>query len=180
MELDEIWQQYRGRLRAFLHARVSNPSDVEELLQEISIKVFTGLSSLEDRSKLQSWLFQTANRTIIDFYRKSGREKGVHPDDLWYTSDDPEVREGLEGCVAPFINALPPDAARMMTEIELNGVSQQEYAVRHGLQYSTLKSRVQKARADLRDVFDECCQLSFDLRGGLEDYQANPDGCKKC
>ena len=57
MTIEDIWPQYRGSLRAFLGARVSNPEDAEDLLQEISIKVFTGLPALEHSAKLKSWLF---------------------------------------------------------------------------------------------------------------------------
>ena len=40
--------------------------DVDDLLQEISIKTLAGFETIEDQTKVQSWLFQIANRTIID------------------------------------------------------------------------------------------------------------------
>lgn len=179
MRIEDIWPRYRARLKAFLHSRVSNPADVEDLLQEISIKVFTGLPSLKDPSKLQSWLFQTADRTIIDHYRKSGRVQ-AHPDDLWYHRDDPETRRDLEGCVEPFIRGLPEETAHMLLAIDVNGMSQQAYAQAHGLAYSTLKSRVQKGRAALRQAFEECCNILMDVRGNISDVQEKSSDCKNC
>lgn len=180
MQLEEIWSEYRSRLQAFLHSRVSNPADVDDLLQEISIKVFTGISALEDRSKLQSWLFQTASRTIIDYYRKSARGKTVHPDDLWYSKEDPDTRQSLERCVEPFIRGLPAEISHMLMAIDIEGMSQRDYAEAHSISYSTLKSRVKKSRIMLREVFDECCHMTMDSLGNISDYHIKSDSCEKC
>ena len=180
MDLETVWADYRLRLKAFLHSRVSNAMDVEDLLQEISIKVLNGLPFLDDKTKLQPWLFQTAHRTILDHYRKQGRGKAIHADDLWYEGDGEDVRDDLERCVEPFISALPEDQAALLQAIDLEGMSQKAYAVAHGLTYSTLKSRVQKARARLRGLFEECCHLTVDARGSISDYQQKSGGCKKC
>ncbi|MGI9391710.1 MAG: RNA polymerase sigma factor SigZ [Boseongicola sp.] len=180
MKLEDIWSEYRAGIKAFLHSRVSNPADVEDLLQDISVKVFAGLPSLEDRSKLQPWLFRTAHRTIIDFYRKNANARAIHPDDLWYSKDDPNTRQDLERCVEPFIKALPAETAKMLTAIDLEGVSQRDYAAANGLSYSTLKSRVQKGRSALREVFEGCCKMSVDSRGNISDYHSRSGVCKKC
>lgn len=180
MQIEEIWPNYRARIKAFLHSKVANPADVDDLLQEISIKVFTGLPTLSDPTKLQSWLFQTADRTIIDFYRKNARAKTVDPEDLWYSSDDPGIRQELENCVEPFIRGLPAETAKLLMDIDINGVSQKEYAKAHGLSYSTLKSRVQKGRDDLRKAFDDCCNWTIDTRGNIAQYHLKSDNCKKC
>ena len=47
----------------------------------------------------------------------------------------------------------------MLTAIDLQGMSQRDYAEQHGLNYSTLKSRVQKGRNDLRQAFEKLLQL---------------------
>lgn len=179
-DLTAVWSAYRERLKAFLHARIANPADVEDLLQDISIKVFTGLPDLQDHAKLKPWLFQTANRAIIDHYRANARGKDINPDDLWYGEDDAVLRHDLEGCVAPFINALPAETAQMLTEIDLNGTPQRAYAEAHNIPYSTLKSRVTKGRADLRDLFEGCCKFTMDSRGNLSEMERKSNGCNAC
>ncbi|MCJ8272648.1 MAG: RNA polymerase sigma factor SigZ, partial [Psychrosphaera sp.] len=72
MNLETLWLAYQSNLKAFLHKNVSNPNDVEDLLQEILIKTHQNLGQLKDSKKVKSWLFQIANHTIIDFYRKRG------------------------------------------------------------------------------------------------------------
>jgi RNA polymerase sigma-70 factor (ECF subfamily) len=54
---------------------------------------------------------------------------------------------------------------------DINGESQKALAESMGISYSTLKSRVQKARMELRSVFDECCRMNLDAQGNLMDYE---------
>lgn len=180
MNVETIWLEYRARLKAFLHSKVSNPADVDDLLQDISIKTFTGLSALEDQSKVQSWLFQTAHRTIIDFYRKNAHVKNIHPDDLWYAEDIPNALHGLEKCIEPFIAALPEETGQLLTAIDVQGQSQKNYATQHNIPYSTLKSRIQNARRALRSVFEECCHLTLDTRGNIYNYHSKTNSCDNC
>ncbi|NKB52145.1 MAG: RNA polymerase sigma factor SigZ [Rhizobiaceae bacterium] len=180
MNIEQIWLDYQSRIKSFLHSKVSNPADVDDLLQEISIKTFAGLSQLEDHTKVQQWLFQTAHRTIIDFYRKNGRVKDVSPDDLWYQKDDPDTLQSLERCVEPFLNALPEETAKLLTAVDIDGQSQKAYAAEHGLAYSTLKSRLKSGRSDLRRVFENCCRMKLDAHGNIMDYQPKSDNCQNC
>ncbi len=180
MNIEEVWSQYRNRIKAFLHSRVSNSSDVDDLLQEILIKVFAGLPKLEDTSKVHSWLFQITHRTIIDHYRSNSRSKDIHPDDLWYEDSSPEVRRDLERCVEPFIAALPDETAQLLKAVDIEGQSQKAYAQEQGLSYSTLKSRVQSGRNALRAVFEQCCHLTLDTRGNIADFDPKSNACDNC
>lgn len=180
MNLEDTWLEYRARIKAFLHSRVSNPSDVEDLLQEISIKALAGLPTLEDNSKFQPWLFQIAHRTIIDFYRENARARTIHPDDLWYFEDDVQTMRDLERCIEPLIKLLPTETAQMLTAIDIEGMSQRRYAAARGLSYSTLKSRVQKGRSALREVFENCCHMSLDAQGNVAEFRSKSGICENC
>ncbi|WP_120502219.1 RNA polymerase sigma factor SigZ [Roseovarius sp. EL26] len=180
MTIEQIWHQYRARLKAFLHSKVSNPADVEDLLQDISIKTVTSIDTLEDLSKIQAWLFQIAHRTIIDFYRTKGRAKDIHPDDLWYLEEETQVLRDFEACIEPFLASLPTDTAQMLRSIDIEGQSQKDYGAAHGIAYSTLKSRIQKGRSELRNVFESCCHLTLDARGHITDYHPKSDNCGNC
>ena len=180
MNVEMIWQEYQVSLRAFLHRNVSNSADVDDLLQEILIKVYQKLSSVKESKKIKSWLFQIANHTIIDFYRKRARQYSLSEEELWYHDDDPQLFDQLSACVAPFIHALPEEQAELLIAIEMNGVSQKEYAKQSGINYSTLKSRVQKGRQSLFSLFNECCALSLDGKGNLVAVERKSKTCSCC
>jgi len=49
-----------------------------------------------------------------------------------------------------------------------------------GVSVSGMKSRVQRGRAQLRQMFDECCEIALDARGKVIDYTPRPRSCDSC
>lgn len=178
--IESIWSQYRSGLKAFVHSRVSNPADVEDLLQEILIKTHRKLDTLNTSSSLRPWLYQIASHTIIDFYRRDPSKRPFNADDLWYEAIEEGPNAELEQCIEPFIAALPVEVSELLRAIELEGKSQKEQAEVLGVSYSTLKSRVQSGRKRLRQLFEDCCDFSLDHRGRVVDYTKKSDSCRKC
>ncbi|TLU66344.1 RNA polymerase sigma factor SigZ [Thalassotalea litorea] len=184
-----IWNQFSEQLKRFLHRKISDPNQVDDLLQDILLKSYQQISTLNDISKIKPWLFQIANHTIIDYYRKQGRENkvvitGIDENllDSFANADSKTLESpltGLEDCLEPFIEALPQESRDILTAIDLHGQSQKDYAEQHGIAYSTLKSRTQKSRELLRGLFNRCCQFELDAQGNMMEWHEKPKGCDK-
>ena len=153
---------------------------MDDLLQDILIKSYQHIGDLKKEGSIKSWLFQIANRSIIDFYRKQGRASELHETDLWYEEDEQSVQSELSQCIEPFIKALPTEQAELLQHIDLEGESQKAYAENLGISYSTLKSRVQQGRKDLKALFDDCCKYKLDAAGNLMEYDSKGGNCSKC
>ncbi len=180
MNIEILWAKYHEQIKVYLLSKVSNAADVEDLLQEIVIKAYNNLDSLHSQDRAKPWLFQIANRTVIDYYRKSGKSLKPDAKDLWYADNTEEPKQHLSQCVQPFIKNLPDNTAELLTAIDLDNQSQKDYAANHGISYSTLKSRVQKSRKQLRAEFEACCHISLDRHGNIMDFTAKSPTCKKC
>lgn len=183
LSLESVWGEYQSALKSFLHSKVSNPDDVDDLQQEILIKTHQNLATVKDADSVKSWLFQLANRTIIDFYRKRARyqrDSEIQAEDLWFEQQEDLIEQEMAKCIQPFVNALPQEQAILLSEVDLKGASQKQLADKVGLSYSTLKSRVQKGRVELRKLFEECCTLQLDKNGIVIDCEVKSDGCVKC
>lgn len=180
MELEKIWSEYKAGLSAFLHSKIANHHDVEDLLQEVLLKTHQKLGQVESEGSIKSWLYQVANHTIIDFYRRKGRQPDLAADDLWHSESQPDVKQELSHCVDPFVKALDRQHSELLMAIDLNGESQKEYAASLGISYSTLKSRVKKARSELRHVFEDCCHMKLDAQGNLMDYEHKKKETPRC
>jgi RNA polymerase sigma-70 factor, ECF subfamily len=185
MNLEKIWAEYRTSLKAFLHSKVSNAADVDDLLQELLIKTHQNLNQIRDKESIKSWLFQIANHGIIDFYRRNGKysvltQIELSENELGFDETSAEIKGELSHCIAPFIQALDQQSSELLTAIDLNNESQKTYAQNQGISYSTLKSRVQKARSELRALFDGCCKMTLDAQGNLMDYDRQNNNCDKC
>jgi len=171
MSIEDIWAEYRLALKRFLHSKVTNEADVEDLLQEILIKTYNNLHLVKKQKSVKSWLFQIANNTIIDYYRKKARINNTAVEVLSPTDEETPKNLDLSYCISPFVNALPDESARLLTAIDINNESQKQYAEKIGVSYSTLKSRVQKSRVLLKQVFHDCCHFDIDKRGNVYDYE---------
>ncbi|MFM2626567.1 RNA polymerase sigma factor SigZ [Vibrio chagasii] len=186
LDLEQVWAEYQQTLKAFLHSKVSNSADVDDLLQEILIKTFQNPHKVQDASSVKSWLFQLANNTIIDFYRKHARQQRdskIDADDLWFADLDhnEEFKQKLSLCIEPFIQALPEQSASLLLAVDIKGQSQKALAEEQNVSYSTIKSRVQKSRGDLKNLFEQCCNLSLDKQGNVIDCELKPEsGCGNC
>ncbi|WP_108651778.1 RNA polymerase sigma factor SigZ [Dongshaea marina] len=178
--LKRVWGEYQQALKAFLHSKVSNDADVDELLQEILIKTYQNLSSVREMNSIKAWLFQLANHTIIDFYRKHSRDNRLTNEQILFTDDDYNLKQELARCITPFVQALPEQEGYLLQRIDLDGHSQKLIAEQLGVSYSTLKSRVQKSRINLKKLFEDCCHLSLDSSGNLIDCEAKSGDCDSC
>lgn len=179
MTIDIIWQEYRQLLQRFLASKVANSKDAEDLLQDILIKVYKRLDTISEVSNVKAWLLQVANNTIIDFYRQKGRDKELSADDLWY-QDQGQTEHELAQCIVPFIQCLPTQQQELLIAIEINDMSQKAVAEQQEISYSTLKSRVQKARQSLKRLFEQCCQLELDALGNAIGCKQQQSSCTKC
>ena len=88
LNIENIWSNYRSSIRAFLLSRVSEKDEVEDLLQTILIKTYSNLDTVKSENSLKPWLFQIANRAIIDFYRSRKSHIELTEADLWYSDDN--------------------------------------------------------------------------------------------
>ncbi|MEF1278059.1 RNA polymerase sigma factor SigZ [Vibrio fortis] len=186
LSLEQVWADYQQALKSFLHSKVSQPDDVDDLLQEILLKTYQNLETVKESDSIKAWLFQLANRTIIDFYRKRARDQrdsNIDAEELWFAELDQnsEFKQQLAQCIEPFIQALPEKNASLLLAVDIEGQSQKELALSQNKSYSTIKSQVQRSREELKKLFEECCHLSLDKHGSVIDWDLKPDSsCGKC
>lgn len=168
---EAIWQAYQARIRAFIASRIDDHAAVDDLQQEIFIKIHTRLAQLHDSERLGSWLFQITRNAINDYYR-SRRPQQPFDESLVVDDSDSAVlaRRELEACFLPMIESLPDTYRQAVRLSEIEGLTQEAVARKLGLSLSGAKSRVQRGRQLIRGMMESCCQLEFDHQGRLVDY----------
>ena len=180
-----IWNEVQSGLRAFIAKRVADEAAVEDLSQEVFLRMQRGLGGLKDHSRLLPWIYQIARHAIIDYYRARDRQperpvglasdlETVHPAPLSLESS-----EG-SGCLRPMIEGLSEDYRQAVTLVDLEGLAQHEVAARLGLSVSGMKSRVQRGRRQLREMLEACCVIALDRRRGVADYDLRDQQDNSC
>lgn len=177
-----LWRAIEDRLRPFVARRVSDP-DVDDVLQEVFVRMQRGLADLRDEERFSGWMFQIARNAIADHGRVRARhpltsdaqppESDSRPHDAAVDEDRAAFSE-LAGCVAKFVARLPSPYREAVTLVELEGLTAREAAERAGVSVSGMKSRVQRGRAQLRDMFEECCAIALDARNKVVEVTERP------
>lgn len=175
------WQDVAAQLRPFLARRVE-AAEVDDVLQDVFVRVQRGLPGLRDEERFTSWLFQIARSSIAEHLRTRARHpltaEPVEPElAAEPTDDDREAARSLARCVSLFVARLPSPYREAVTLVELEGLTVREAAEMAGTSVSGMKSRVQRGRAQLRRLFDECCEIALDARGKVIDYAPRPRPC---
>lgn len=143
-----------------------------------------GIAKLDHHEQLVSWMYTITRHAIIDFYRKTDRtrenialmEASLVSDEL----DEAQVRNDLGACLEPMIQSLPPKYARILFLSELEGLKHQEIADKYGLNLSTTKSIVSRAKTKLKEKLIACCHYEYDAQGNIIDFHPQDATCKGC
>lgn len=158
------------KLRPFVARRVP-AVEVDDVLQDVFVRVQRSLVTLRDEERFVPWLYQVARSAV----QESLRQRARHP----LAGDDHEepaaveaessvaADSGLAAFAASAISRLPSPYREALTLTELQGTTQLAAAKLLGLSPSGMKSRVQRGREKLRELLDANCMIALDVRGGV-------------
>jgi RNA polymerase sigma factor (sigma-70 family) len=162
--LDRLWRDNRRWLAVVLLAHMPREGEIEDLLQEVALKVMTGIKSLEDPAKLRPWLRKVACNTALSAGRKAGLRRRIlrrletHHQEI----ADPRSERGLASFEASLAarraleaaKELPPEYREPLLLRVLEGMSQRKIAESLELPETTIESRLVRARRLLRQKLD--------------------------
>ncbi|MDH4441781.1 MAG: sigma-70 family RNA polymerase sigma factor [Rhizobium sp.] len=139
-------------LRAFARTFCPKPEEADDLVQETLTKALANLDKFEPGTRLKSWLFTIMRNTFCTRFKKSSRETVGLPEGLsakltteptqeWTVQAD-EVRRALD--------RLPAHHREMLVLIVMLGERYEDAAEICGCAVGTVKSRLSRARQQLR------------------------------
>lgn len=168
-------RELRSVLRPFISKRV-DPQDVDDVLQVVFVRIQRGLADLREGDKLVAWGYQIARNAIVDHVRHAALRQHEGLDSALSATAPPSDDESsgsneLVSILRHFIAMLPAAYREALQLTELEGLTQAEAAVQVGLSIPGMKSRVQRARAQLRELLEACCDIELDTRGSIIDVE---------
>ncbi|WP_018479385.1 RNA polymerase sigma factor SigZ [Pontibacter roseus] len=173
-----VFLQYEAKLRSFVIKRIKVKDEAHDILQQLYVKLYKSCEQLQGVQNVSAWLYQIARNAVYDYYREQGRNVPIADEaDLEEPLHQESERQEMENLVLPLLNLLPVEYAEPLRLSELEGISQKEIAERLGMSYSGAKSRVQRGREKLKELFLECCHLELDHQGRLVSATAK-ESCK--
>ena len=173
--ISEVVRRERSRLRNFIRRRVPNPSDVEDIVQDVFYKLVEANRLLMPIEHVTGWLFRVARNRITDLWRKKKPEafsdsavegedgETLQIEDLLPSPDaGPDAlyfRNVLLDELELALDELPDEQHEVFVAHELEGRSFKELSAESGVSVNTLLSRKRYAvlhlRERLQSIYDE-------------------------
>jgi RNA polymerase sigma-70 factor (ECF subfamily) len=141
------------------------------------------MDHLVNLDKMQVWIYTIARNTIYDFYRKQKQDlhiDNLSEDQLCNLPEEETFNTEIAECLKSMIQYLPDKYKQALILTEYQNLTQRELALQMGISISGAKSRVQRARAMLKEMILNCCTIEQDCRGNIIDYKHKKNKCKHC
>jgi|GEM_PF-650736 len=157
--LEAIVRHYQGPVFAFISRSTGRGPHVDDLAQETFLRVFRALPRFEFRgAKFSTWIFQIAVRLIQDRRKRSTPVLVEYNDELTRSGGAMErecdARRELTR-LETLVENLSEDQRMALVLVEFHGQSLDEAAVILQCATGTVKSRLSRARNQLREGLRE-------------------------
>jgi RNA polymerase sigma-70 factor (ECF subfamily) len=156
---DVIVRTYWRKVFNVAYRFVGTYDEAEDLTQEIFLKVFRSLATFDRRANFQTWLISVSRNLCIDRYRSGRRDREVFAREVDAATlqaesagPSPHARVETQDRVALLREALHGLSPALRTAVllrDIHELSYHEIAEKLGIAEGTVKSRINRGRAEL-------------------------------
>jgi len=158
--------RYEGKIFRLAMNITQNREDAEDVLQEAFFKAYEHLGQFQGNSKFYTWIVRIAVNQALMKLRKRKSDRTISLDEQIDTGEDMVVREvaawdpdpeerysrdEMNGILTEAIDGLLPIYRTVFTLRDVDGLSTEETAEVLDLTVPAVKSRLLRARLQLRD-----------------------------
>ena len=150
--LRTLYQRHAPWLLIRLRRRCGDAELVEEVIQDTFVALWKKPTSYAGRGEVAAWIWGIAIRRLIDRLRSQHQLNPVPPAraDIVVSAED-QVLLGVEfGDLAGALSRLSPELRAVVQATILDGLTTREAAQLLGIPAGTVKTRMMRARAQLR------------------------------
>jgi RNA polymerase sigma-70 factor (ECF subfamily) len=154
---DSLIRTYQRRIAAFVYAMTGRSEAVEDVAQVIFLRMVLGLSRLRQIDRFESWLFRLARNATIEHFRRERWRRFFVP----ATEDHNEVAAPVTHPSARLENLkaalqkLPAAQRELLVLLQEQEWSYEELATMTGSSVSSVKSRLFRARSELKRLLPD-------------------------
>lgn len=160
-----LYLRYLRRITSLVGRMLPNPSESEEVTQEVFLQVYLGLPRFEGRSSFYAWIYRVAKNVALHHIRASSRRYRIAPlsqaleatlvRDASLAATNPESDAEYNALLAEtnrVIEELIPSLREVMVLGPVNGGSCEEVAGFLGVRTEVVKSRLHRARVSAKEA----------------------------
>ncbi|GHH98948.1 RNA polymerase sigma factor [Neobacillus kokaensis] len=164
IDFSEVYKMHYNRLFHIANSITRDMHLAEDIVHETFIKAMSKVETIEEKSKVASWLSVITTRTAIDFVRRDKYKKAIPMEQAMLEYLGQEMKHNVEGEVTTGLlteqvnRAIGKMKQEYQNVIKLkagNGLKENEIAYFLSLKPSTVKTRLFRARRKLKQLLQE-------------------------
>jgi RNA polymerase sigma factor (sigma-70 family) len=158
---EDVVRDHSARVYRLAYRLTGNTHDAEDLTQEVFVRVFRSLGSYSPGT-FEGWLHRITTNLFLDMARRRQRIRfeglgeetaarigGAEPTPAQVFDD-----RHFDGDVQAALKALPPEYRAAVILCDIEGLSYEEIADTLGIKLGTVRSRIHRGRAQLREALE--------------------------
>jgi RNA polymerase sigma-70 factor, ECF subfamily len=155
---EALVRKYQDRVYNLCRYMLKNPEDAQDAAQDVFLKAYRALKGFRPDSTLYTWIVRITVTTCLDYRRKSRREVSrTEPLTEDLPSEEPLPEQLYESAeiprsIQPALQKLPEKLRAAIVLREIEGLSYEEIAEVLHTSPGTVKSRISRAREQLRHL----------------------------
>ncbi|SHI90381.1 RNA polymerase sigma-70 factor, ECF subfamily [Tessaracoccus bendigoensis DSM 12906] len=154
----ELVRDHSAQVYRLAYRLTGNQHDAEDLTQDVFVKVFRSIHTFQPGT-LEGWLHRITTNLFLDQARRRQRIRmdalSVAPESVWGSSTGPEELHDdleLDADVAAALRALSPEQRVAVVLCDIEGLTYEEIASVLDVKIGTVRSRIARGRAALREA----------------------------
>ncbi len=170
LAFEELMDSYFKRIYSIAYRMAGNADDASDMTQEVMLKLYRNIKSFGGNSRFSTWVYRVATNTCLDELKKLRRhasysldneietDEGSITTEVEDTSPTPEQRaeqSELKELVAKALGKLGDEHKTVLILRDIQGLSYDEIARILGCSEGTVKSRISRGRANLKNILEK-------------------------
>jgi len=154
---DALARRVRDRVRRWARQVVADADDAEDVTQLVLVRMHERLGDFEGRSRFVSWLYRITRNVALERRRLEARRDALLARDAALAvemmapdADDVSDAERIRALLVAQFDALPARQREVFELVELRGVSAADAARALGIEASTVRVLLLRARRTIR------------------------------
>jgi len=163
---EKLIEPYQKKAFNIAYRMLGNMEDANDITQEALLKIFRSVDKFQGKSSFSTWVYSIVSNTCIDFIRKQKKNQVVYLEQQGATGESyrievvdemntPEYlfeKKEIQNIIHEAINQLNVDQKEIIILRDINGFSYQEIANILKCSEGTVKSRINRARGNLKKI----------------------------
>ncbi len=182
IDFNEAYEKFQPKIARYL-TRLVGEHGIDDLTQEVFVKVSLGLKNFRGESQLSTWIYRIATNAALDRLRSPSFQQMVQERRSSKSTEEAEeekdqtgqrlsveqnlIRKEMNECIRDFIERLPENHRTVVVLGELEGFKNSEIAEILGITVDTAKIRLHRAKARLKKELETHCSFYRDEQNEL-------------